>query len=51
MRRTLPFMFSTGFVVEKERVSVAERPSPITVSVSSRPSRRDAAALGYFFFT
>jgi len=45
MRRSEPFMFSIAFVVAKVRRSVAGRFSHITVSVSSSPSRRLAAAL------
>src|SRR5579871_6845588 len=49
--RMRPFMFSMGFVVEKERVRDGESPSPSTVSVSSSPSRSEPAALGCFFWS
>lgn len=44
----LPLKFSIGFVVADRRSRVAERPRPITVSVSSSPSRSDAATPGCF---
>ena len=37
-----------AFVVASDRWSRSESPKPITVSVSSSPSRTLAAALGYF---
>jgi hypothetical protein len=45
MRRSEPFMFSIALVVAKVRRSEAGRFSRRTVSVSSSPSRRLAAAL------
>jgi hypothetical protein len=39
-------MFSIGFVVARLRAKAAGSLKPMTVSVSSRPSRSDAAADG-----
>jgi hypothetical protein len=44
--RSRPFRFSIGLVVENVRVSDAPSPKVTTVSVSSSPSRTEAAALG-----
>lgn len=48
-RRTVANVLSMALVVERERRSDAPRPRPMTVSVSSRPSRIDAAAPGWAF--
>src|ERR1035437_9063051 len=43
VRRMELITFSTAFVVDSDLVSVCDRPSFRTVSVSSSPSRRDAS--------
>jgi hypothetical protein len=47
MWRAVPLKFSMGLVVANERSRVRDNPRPMTVRVSSRPSRSDAAAPGY----
>src|SRR6266511_1533806 len=45
--RAMEIIDSTGFVVYRVRDSVGGRPSPVTVRVSSRPSRREEAVPGW----
>ena len=45
--RAIPIMLSTQLVLRRDRARVGGTPKRSTVSVSSNPSRSDAAALGW----